>query len=55
MKKSAINLIIFITTVSAMQPVDSQNTLPKNSYTLVYDGAIIENVPGRVSIYPVTV
>jgi fermentation-respiration switch protein FrsA (DUF1100 family) len=53
MKKIAINLIIFITSVSAMQTVDAQTTLPKNPYTLVYDGAIKENVSGRVNIHPV--
>jgi fermentation-respiration switch protein FrsA (DUF1100 family) len=31
-----------------------KNNQPKNPYTLVYDGAITENVKGKVNIHPVT-
>ena len=32
----------------------AQKTQPKNPYTLVYEGAITENIKGKVNIHPVT-
>ena len=41
-------------TLVPIKKVYSQNTKQQNPYTLVYDGAITENIKGKVNIHPVT-
>lgn len=55
MKKTAI--IIAILTVTFINMANAQSSEKKheqNPFTLVYDGAITENIKGKVNIHPVT-
>ncbi|MDI6048861.1 alpha/beta hydrolase [Flavobacterium sp. XS2P24] len=56
MKKIAliITIAISIITVQMSSAQNTQKQVNKNPYTLVYEGAITENVKGKVNIYPVT-
>lgn len=56
MKKIAliITIAISIVTVQMSSAQNTQKQVNKNPYTLVYEGAITENVKGKVNIYPVT-
>ena len=56
MKKIAliITIVISIITVQMSSAQTTQKEQKQNPYTLVYDGAITENVKGKVNIYPVT-
>ncbi len=56
MKKIAliITIVISIITVQMSSAQNTQKQVNKNPYTLVYEGAITENVKGKVNIYPVT-
>lgn len=53
MKKLSI-LTALIMSVITVNYSDAQNTTPKNPFTLVYGGAITENIKGQVNIHPVT-
>ncbi len=56
MKKIAliITIAISIVTVQMSSAQITQKEKKQNPYTLVYEGAITENVKGKVNIYPVT-
>lgn len=56
MKKiaSIIALVISIPTVQTSSAQNTQKEQKQNPYTLVYEGAITENVKGKVNIHPVT-
>jgi fermentation-respiration switch protein FrsA (DUF1100 family) len=56
MKKIAliIALVISIPTVQTSSAQTTQKEQKQNPYTLVYEGAITENVKGKVNINPVT-
>ncbi len=56
MKKIAliITIVISIITVQMSSAQNTQKQVNKNPYTLVYEGAITENIKGKVNIYPVT-
>lgn len=43
-----------MTAITLVNAQSIQKTRPQNPYTLVYDGAITENVKGKVNIHPVT-
>lgn len=43
-----------MTAITLVKAQSVQKTRPQNPYTLVYDGAITENVKGKVNIHPVT-
>jgi fermentation-respiration switch protein FrsA (DUF1100 family) len=43
-----------MTAISIANAQSAQKARPQNPFTLVYDGAIIENVKGKVNIHPVT-
>lgn len=43
-----------MTAISIADAQTAQKSRPKNPYTLVYDGAITDNVKGKVNIHPVT-
>jgi fermentation-respiration switch protein FrsA (DUF1100 family) len=47
-------LVISIITVQMSSAQTTQKEQKQNPYTLVYDGAITENVKGKVNIHPVT-
>lgn len=47
-------LALAIVTVNRVQAQTTQKAYQQNPYTLVYVGAITENVKGKVNIYPVT-
>ena len=49
-----ITLVISIITVQMSSAQTTQNERKLNPYTLVYDGAITENINGKVNIHPVT-
>jgi fermentation-respiration switch protein FrsA (DUF1100 family) len=49
-----ITLVISIVTVQMSSAQNTQKEQKQNPYTLVYDGAITENVKGKVNIHPVT-
>ena len=53
MKKISL-LIAVIILIVTVQMSNAQNTNKQNPFTLVYDGAITENVKGKVNIHPVT-
>ncbi|WKL45186.1 alpha/beta hydrolase [Flavobacterium sp. ZE23DGlu08] len=55
MKKIAliITIVISIITVQMSSAQTTQKEQKQNPYTLVYDGAITENVKGKVNIHPV--
>ena len=56
MKKIAliITIVISIITVQMSSAQTTQKEQKQNPYTLVYDGAITENINGKVNIHPVT-
>ncbi|MDP3680092.1 MAG: alpha/beta hydrolase [Flavobacterium sp.] len=56
MKKIAliITIVISIITVQMSSAQNTQKQVNKNPYTLVYEGAITENIKGKVNIYHVT-
>lgn len=45
---------IVLTMLTAINIANAQKVMQQNPYTLVYDGAITENVKGKVNIRPVT-
>lgn len=47
-------LIVVVITMDRLEAQNNQNTQPQNPYTLVYKGAIVENVKGKVNIHTVT-
>ena len=49
-----ITLTIFMTAISIANAQTAQKAVSKNPFTLVYEGAITENVKGKVNIHPVT-
>ena len=56
MKKIAliITIVISIITIQMSSAQNTQKEQKQNPYTLVYDGAITENIIGKVNIHPVT-
>ena len=48
-----ITLVISIVTIQMSNAQNTQKESKQNPYTLVYDGAITENVMGKVNIHPV--
>jgi fermentation-respiration switch protein FrsA (DUF1100 family) len=55
MKKiQLIILALFMTAISIVNAQIAQKTVSKNPFTLVYKGAITENVKGKVNIHPIT-
>lgn len=53
MKKVAL-IIAMVMSIIAINRSNAQNTYKQNPFTLVYEGAITENVKGKVNIHPVT-
>lgn len=51
MKKITAIILAMITAISI---AEAQTARPKNPFTLVYEGAITENIKGKVNIHPVT-
>jgi fermentation-respiration switch protein FrsA (DUF1100 family) len=49
-----IALAISITAINMSNAQTTQKEVKQNPYTLVYDGAITENIMGKVNIHPVT-
>jgi uncharacterized protein len=47
-------LIVVVITMDRLEAQNNQNTQLQNPYTLVYKGAIVENLEGKVNIHPVT-
>lgn len=47
-------LIIVVITMDRLEAQNNQNSQLQNPYTLVYKGAIVENLEGKVNIHPVT-
>jgi fermentation-respiration switch protein FrsA (DUF1100 family) len=54
MKRVPLIILIFMTAISIANAQTAQKTRPQNPFTLVYDGAITENIKGKVNIHPVT-
>ncbi|HEY0652257.1 MAG TPA: alpha/beta hydrolase, partial [Chryseosolibacter sp.] len=54
MKQIQLIIIIAITANTLVSAQTIQKDRSQNPYTLVYDGAITENVKGKVNIHPVT-
>jgi uncharacterized protein len=54
MKKIQLITITLMMVASIVNAQTSQKASLQNTYTLVYDGAIAENVKGKVNIHPVT-
>jgi fermentation-respiration switch protein FrsA (DUF1100 family) len=54
MKRLPLTIIIFMTAISLANAQSVQKARPQNPFTLVYNGAITENVKGKVNIHPVT-
>lgn len=54
MKNIAIAAISLLTSMSEITVANAQATKSKNPFTLVYDGAISENIAGKVNIHPVS-
>lgn len=52
--KIAIALLFSVIVINMTSAQTAQKTRPQSPYTLVYDGAITENVAGKVNIHPVT-
>jgi hypothetical protein len=52
MKSIQIHLLIIM--ISALSFASTAQTMLENPFRLVYNDALIENLPGRVNIYPVT-
>lgn len=53
MKKVSL-IIAMVMSIIAINRSNAQNTYKQNPFTLVYEGAITENVKGKVNIHPVT-
>ena len=49
-----VALVIVVITIQLANAQTTQKEPKQNPYTLVYDGAITENVKGKVNIHPVT-
>nr|WP_315155062.1 alpha/beta hydrolase [uncultured Flavobacterium sp.] len=47
-------LIVVVITMDRLEAQNNQNSQLQNPYTLVYKGAIVENLEGKVNIHPVT-
>jgi uncharacterized protein len=54
MKQIQLVITIAMTAITFVNAQPIQKARPQNPYTLVYDGAITENVKGKVNIHPVT-
>jgi fermentation-respiration switch protein FrsA (DUF1100 family) len=54
MKKIQIIITVLITAVGIVNAQTAQINRPKNPFTLVYDGAITENVKGKINIHVVS-
>jgi hypothetical protein len=54
MKTLLIALAMSITSMQAIHAQANRQAPQQNSYTLVYDGTITENVKDNVNTYPVT-
>jgi uncharacterized protein len=54
MKQLQLVITIAMTAITFVNAQPIQKARPQNPYTLVYDGAITENVKGKVNIHPVT-
>lgn len=54
MKRSLLNSLCVAATVSMLSGATMAADYKQNPFTLVYDGAITENVKGKVNIHPVT-
>lgn len=54
MKKLILITLIALIEQTAANAQTAQNTREQNPYTLVYEGAIIENVKGKVNVHPVS-
>lgn len=54
MKNIAIAIASLMIPTAAMETASAQQIKAKNPFTLMYHGAITENVVGKVSIHPVT-
>lgn len=52
--KNVSLIIAMIMSIIAMNKSNAQNTYKSNPFTLVYEGAVTENVRGKVNIHPVT-
>ena len=52
MKK--LRILTLIMSIASMNHSNAQNVSTKNPYTLVYQGAITENIKGQVNIHPVS-
>ncbi len=53
MKNIAIATMSLLASMSEVQVANAQATTAKNPFTLVYDGAISNNMAGKVNIHPV--
>lgn len=53
MKIKPLNAALLAATVAISSGVSQAADYKQNPFTLVYDGAITENVPGKVNIHPV--
>src|ERR1044072_9167092 len=54
MKHLIIMTLVLIANTKTISAQTNQKTIKPNPYTLVYEGAITENVKGKVNIHPVT-
>jgi uncharacterized protein len=54
MKQIQLIITIAMTAITFVNAQPIQKARPQNPYTLVYDGAIAENVKGKVNVHPVT-
>ncbi|MEJ1240558.1 alpha/beta hydrolase [Chryseolinea sp. T2] len=54
MKRIGLIISITMTAITIVNGQAVQKDRPRNPYSLVYDGAINENVKGKVNIHPVT-
>ncbi len=54
MKNIAIAIASLMIPTTAIETANAQQSKAKNPFTLVYAGAIVENVAGKVNIHPVT-
>jgi uncharacterized protein len=52
--KKIVSIALAMTVINLANAQTGQKTHQPNPYTLVYDGAITENVKGKVNIHPVT-
>jgi uncharacterized protein len=52
--KYLVMTLALIANIESITAQTNQRNIKQNTYTLVYEGAIIENVKGKVNIHPVT-